>query len=210
MVVMPGFGARCAMHERMKKKSEITNLEQLLDRMEEASQDRDRVTLGTIAEAIGRRSFGPVLLVPALMAIVPGLGDIPGVTTAMAVVVALTAGQLLFGRKHLWLPGWLTRRSVSNQRLRKAIGWMRRPAGIVDAFLRPRLAVFTHDRAIAAGCIVVAVVMPLMEVVPFGAIAAGVALAAFGLALVAHDGLLALLAFAATGLTVGVGVYSLL
>ena len=40
--------------------------------------------------------------------------------------------------------------------------------------------------------------MPVMEVVPFSANLAGIALTAFGLAVIAHDGLLALVAFAAT------------
>lgn len=53
-------------------------------------------------------------------------------------------------------------------------------------------------------------VMPLMEVVPLGAIVAGAALTAFSLAVVAHDGLLALLAFGVTVPTIGLGIYQLL
>ena len=45
--------------------------------------------------------------------------------------------------------------------------------------------------------------MPFMEVVPFSANLAGAALAAFGLALVARDGLLALIAFLITAATAG-------
>ncbi len=188
----------------------ITNLEQLLDRIGEAANGRDRITLSTVWKAVGSRSFAPLLLAAGLVAIVPGVGDIPGVTTTMAVVVVLIAGQMLFRRKHLWLPRWLLNRSVSRDKLCQAIGWLRRPSRFIDRLLRPRLAVFTHDTAVALACIAVAVVMPLMEVVPFGAIAAGVALTAFSLALVAHDGLLALLAFGATALTLGLGIYQLL
>jgi hypothetical protein len=52
--------------------------------------------------------------------------------------------------------------------------------------------------------------MPVMEVVPFSANAAGIALAAFGLALIAHDGVLALIAFVFTVITAGLMIYSLL
>ena len=48
-------------------------------------------------------------------------------------------------------------------------------------------------------CMAVAAAMPLMEVIPFSANGAGLALMAFGLAIVARDGLLALMAFLATG-----------
>ena len=43
-----------------------------------------------------------------------------------------------------------------------------------------------------------ALAMPVMEAIPFSANLAGIALTAFGLAVIAHDGLLALIAFAAT------------
>lgn len=49
-----------------------------------------------------------------------------------------------------------------------------------------------------------------MEFVPFSATGAGAALTAFGLALIAHDGLLALIAFLFTALTFGVVIYALL
>ena len=42
----------------------------------------------------------------------------------------------------------------------------------------------------ASICLALAVVMPLMEVVPFSANAAGLILAVFGLALIASDGLM--------------------
>lgn len=196
----------------MSNNQEISNLEQLLDRISETArdEDRERVSLGEILDAVGKRSFAPVLLVAGLVAIVPGVGDIPGVTTTMAVLVVLVAAQMLFRRKHLWLPRWLLDRSAGRDTVCKGISWMRRPSHFIDRFLRPRLAFFTNGTAIALGCIVVAAVMPVMEVVPFGAIAAGAALTAFSLALVAHDGLLAALAFAATGLTIGLAVYKLL
>ena len=48
----------------------------------------------------------------------------------------------------------------------------------------------------AVGCAIVAAATPLMEVVPFSANIAGVAITTFGLALIAADGLLALFSIA--------------
>lgn len=197
----------------MSTDQELTNLEQLLDRVGEAAQGDGRVSLGEMLDLVGRRSFGPILLMAGLITVMPIVGDIPGVPTIMGALVLLISGQLLFRREHLWFPQWLLERSVSRDKLRTALGWMRRPAQFVDRFLRPRLTVFTHHTAayvIAIACTGIAVVMPVMEVIPFSANLAGAALTAFGLSLIAHDGLLALLAFGFTIGTFGLVVYNLL
>ncbi|NKE71660.1 exopolysaccharide biosynthesis protein [Candidatus Manganitrophus noduliformans] len=195
----------------MGKDRKLTNLEQLLDRIEKAADD-DRVSLDAILDVVGRSSFGPLLLVAGLVTLAPIIGDIPGVPTIVAVFVLLTAGQLLFRREHIWLPRWLLKRSVARNKLCKALGWLRRPARFVDRLLRPRLTIFTQGAgiyAVAIGCIVIAAAMPVMELVPFSANGAGAALTAFGLSLIARDGLLALLAFLFTAATFGLAVYHL-
>ena len=143
----------------------------------------------------------------------PIIGDIPGVPVMMGVMVVLTAGQLLFHREHLWLPRWLLKRSVAQDKLDKALGWMRPPARFVDRLLRQRLTMFTEGTGvyiIAIVCIVIAAATPVMEAVPFSANGAGAALTAFALSLIAHDGLLALLAFLFTAGTLGLVIYNLL
>lgn len=59
-------------------------------------------------------------------------------------------------------------------------------------------------------CVLIAVAMPPMELVPFTATGAGAALTAFGLSLIAHDGLVALLAFAFTATTLALVMYRFL
>ena len=79
--------------------------------------------------------------------------------------------------------------------------------------LRPRLTFLTSaaaTRVVAAFCVLIALGMPPMEMIPFSANLAGAALAAFGLALIARDGLLALIAFAFTGIMAFVIVRALL
>jgi len=190
-----------------------TNLEQLLDRVGETARKGDSVSLDAILKVVGRRSYGPLLLLAGLATLAPVIGDIPGVPTIIGTIVLLFAVQLLFGRECFWLPRWLLRRSVAGDKLGKAAGWLRRPARFVDRLLRPRLTVFAQGPAIyvvAVVCIVIALAMPVMEIVPFSANGAGVALTAFGLSLIARDGLLALLAFVFTAATAGAVVYNLL
>ena len=88
-----------------------------------------------------------------------------------------------------------------------------RPARSIDRFLRPRLTALTERigaYVIASVCFLIGAVMPAMEVVPLTANGAGAALTAFGLSLIAHDGLVAIIAFASTGVTIGLTVYALL
>ncbi|WP_338071995.1 exopolysaccharide biosynthesis protein [Billgrantia bachuensis] len=179
------------------------NLEQMLDRFELAERDEktDQVTLGDVLYEVGRRSFAPLLLVPGIITLLPIVGDIPGVPTLMALLVLLVAVQLLFRAHHFWIPKFLLNRSVSKHKLDKAVNWSRRPARFLDKFLKPRLAFLTHGPgivAVALACIAIALAMPPMEVVPFTANGAGLALTLFGLSLMAHDGLLAAVAFVMT------------
>lgn len=197
----------------MNMDQELTSLEQLLDQISNTAADRDRVSLDAILEAAGHRSFGPVLLVAGLVTLAPFIGDIPGVPTIMGMLVLLTAGQLLFRRKHFWLPRWLLKQSVSRDKLCKALKWLRSPARFIDRLSWSRLTMFiqgTGIYVIAIACIAIAAAMPAMEAVPFSANGAGAALTAFGLSLIARDGLLALLALVVTAITFGLVLYHLL
>ncbi len=191
----------------------ITTLTELIDKMADASGERERVSLDEVLDAIGSRSLGPLLLVAGLITLAPIIGDIPGVPTVMAVLVLLIAGQLLFQREHLWLPRWLLRRSISRPKMQKALEWSRRPARFVDRYIHSRMTHLVEGKGqylVALTCIAIALAMPLMEVIPFSANFAGLALSAFGLALIARDGALALVALAVVGLLVGFMAFQLL
>jgi hypothetical protein len=179
-----------------------SNLEGTLDELEKASDGSGSVSIGEILDTIGQRSFGPFLLVLALIAFTP-LGGIPGLPTALAFMVIVIAGQLLFNMKQFWLPNSILRRSIERQRLRNSIGYIRPVARIVDKVIRPRLSWLTKEPFVhvAAGlCILVALTVPPLEVVPFAGAVSWAAIAALGLALIAHDGVLALIAL---GFTIG-------
>jgi hypothetical protein len=178
---------------------DITTLHQLLDRLDQAATG-ERVDVAFMMETVGRSSFGALLVLGGLVTLSP-LDIIPGIPTLIAVAVLIVCVQLLAGRRHFWLPAWVLRRSITTRKFRRALTWLQKPARFADRLVRPRLSVLTTDaavRIIAVGCMVVALAMPLMEVVPFSANLAGIALTAFGLAVIAHDGLLAVVAFGAT------------
>lgn len=191
-------------------RTELNGLVPLLDRLRDVTEESETLSVEDVLDAVGRRSFGPLLLLAGLIAVSPLIGDIPGVPTLIGVFVVLVAGQLLVGRKHFWLPRWLVRRSIAPGKLRKAAELLRRPARFVDRLLKVRITVLTEGagvRVIALACTLIGAAMPVMEVVPFSATAGGLALTAFGLALVARDGLLAALALAFVGVVVGLTAF---
>lgn len=181
----------------MGKQREPANLEQLLDRIECGTEERAYSSIGEMLDAIGRRSFGPVLLFVGLLLVTP-LSGMPGMPTLMGLLVLLTLGQILIGRKHFWLPGWLVQRTIPRDKLLRGLNAMRPMARRVDRLLQPRLHHLVRGPGLyvmASACMVIAFVMPATELIPFSSSIAGLALMSFGLAIISKDGVVALIAW---------------
>ena len=188
----------------MSDMQDASNLTELINTMERMEREKAKVSVDDVVHAVGRRSFGPLLLVAGLITLAPIIGDIPGMPTLMAVLVVLTSVQLLIGRETFWLPKWLTKRSISREKFDKAIRYMKKPAKWVDSLLGVRLAWMTGYigiRVTAVMCLLIALAMPPMELIPFSSNGAGLALTLFGLGLVARDGIMLSLGFLLTGVT---------
>lgn len=184
---------------------DIQNLSQLLQQLARLSAGRDRIYLREILQAVGDRSFAPILLLVGLILFSP-LSGIPGIPTVMGILTLLVSVQMLMMRRHLWLPEWLLKKSFAAPSFHRALYWLQRPAALIDRWLRPRLPVLvqrggTYLTAIL--CTAIAAALPAMEILPFSATIAGLALTVFGLALVAQDGLIELFALALTALIAG-------
>lgn len=178
-------------------------LSEVIDRIDEAGDDGDddsEVSVGEVLESLGSRSFGPALLVPALIVVSP-LSGVVGLPSLMALIIALVAGQLVLGRKQIWLPRFLLNRSVSQKRLDKVTDFLMPAARVVDRIVTARLTVMADppaDRLLAAVVIVLCLMVPPLEMIPFINSVTNAAIAVFGLAIVARDGLLAIVALLLT------------
>lgn len=176
------------------------SLTALLDALDGAATG-ETVSVADMLERVGDRSFTPVILAVSILLVSPASG-IPGLPTLSALLIVLIGVQGLARRRHLWLPGALMRRQVRAQRLRQAIGWLRKPAAWIDRHSHARLRVLTKGPARLAAfslCIVIPMMWPMLELVPFvTSIGAGaVALIAFGL--LTRDGLYVLLGYGMCG-----------
>ena len=172
----------------------------LLAILAKAGRAKTQVSVRELREVIGRRSFAPLLLATSIVGFTP-LGGIPGVPTVLAIIVVTIAMQIVMGFESLWLPRFLLDRQVEGKKLVRGAKLLRPVAGAIDKAIRPRLTVLTQrptSYVIAVLCVMIALTVPPLELVPFVDIPLWAALVAFSLALVAHDGLLAIAAFALT------------
>lgn len=180
----------------------------ILDRIEAIAKKDDKVELGHVVGAMGHRSHGPFLLIPALIEMSP-IGGIPGLPSVLAAIIILVAVQVLLGRKHLWLPGFLKRRSIKAEKACKATAKMRGFARFMDRWFHGRLPHFTsgwYVKAAAIVCILLACAVPPLELLPFASTAPMFAIASFGLAMLVRDGLLMIVAFVLSVAAVAIGL----
>ncbi len=178
------------------------DLEGMLDLLRDTAADNDAVAIGDVLDSIGRRSFGPVVLLAGLVTLAPIVGDVPGVPTMMGLIVLLSVGQLALRAEHFWLPAWLLSRSVAAKKMRRAVDAMRKPSRFIDRLLKPRLTMLVQGGAryaVALACGATAMLTPAMEFIPFSGSGAGLIWTLFGLAMITRDGLVALLGYCLTG-----------
>ncbi|PMR73615.1 exopolysaccharide biosynthesis protein [Billgrantia endophytica] len=197
----------------MEESSEPHNLEEMIQAIEDIETPSSRIRFDEVLEVIGRRSFGPLLLLAGLITLMPVISGIPGVPVIMALLTFLVSIQLLLGRKTFWLPAWVRNRTLPSGKVHKGLSWMRTPARWVDRLLRHRFGFMTGRRGMqvtAVACVLITLSMPPMEFVPFSANIAGAALTLFGLAIMARDGLLTMLALLLTAVTLWVVFSNLL
>lgn len=172
---------------------ENTPFDDILDALERHGSD-GKVAIGTVQDEIGDKALGAFLVLPALLEITP-IGGVPAVPTFLAIVIVIVAAQVAVGREHLWLPDMIERRSVAGGKLLVAVRVLRRPAVWIDRSFHNRLTRFTtkpFDRIVALICILLALTVPPLELVPFASTIPMVTIALLGLALLFDDGLLVL------------------
>lgn len=181
------------------------SLTDVVDDLEQNANQDGKLSAQDAVDQFAGRLFGPLLLVPGLIIMTP-LGGIPTLPTIMGVFVILVAGQALAGRKHPWLPGLIAERRVDEQRFCQSVEKVRPWLEWMDKFTAQRLQTLIEGpmtQVIALVCILIACTLPPLELLPFAAIVPGIALFLLGLAVTAHDGVLALVGLIASAGALG-------
>ena len=175
-------------------KSPPANLSTVLDDIRDKVENDptpEALTVDEILSSVGRRSYGPLLLVIGLFAISPAT-IVPGLTWLAAALTLVVAGQLALGFKTIWLPGGALRAEVPRQQvldgIEKAGPWAHR----VDAVLKPRWSFLTAPpfvNLVGLLCVAAALITFPLGFVPLAPLAPGFAVVFFGLGVTARDGL---------------------
>ena len=193
--------------------AEAQDLEGVLAALERsANENGEKVSIADVVETFGRRSFGPLLLLCGLLGMTP-IAAIPTAPTILGVLVVLIAGQMVFGRKSVWVPGFIGKLSVKSEKICRAVRVSRKPARAVDHVVRQRLTALTSpvaDRLVALACALVAITIPPLELLPLAAFVPALAIFTFGLGLVGRDGLVVLVALTLSATALGLIGWQLL
>ena len=154
--------------------------------------------LQDLVASLGHRAFGPVMVLCGLFLCTP-LGALPLVPAAFAVVNIVFAVQLLARRPYPYVPDFLAKATVPYSGVKtihdRVAPWLAR----IDRIVRPRLSAMTEGPMLFL-CAVVSVLLSAtmfpLSVVPFGVVPPAFILGLMGLALIARDGVLMLVALA--------------
>ncbi|MDG5751921.1 exopolysaccharide biosynthesis protein [Qipengyuania sp. XHP0211] len=190
-------------------KEEPEGVEEVLGQLDDLTTKSGKVCISDVLDDFGGRSFGPFIMLPALLELTP-VGGIPGVPTFLAALIALVAVQLLIGKEHIWMPGFLQNRAVESKKLHKGIAKLRGVAHWLDEHSHGRLKPMTQGVWVKIAALVVILLcmtVPPLEVLPFASSGPMLAIAAIGLALTVRDGVVMLIALALGIAAIGGGTY---
>lgn len=182
----------------------VLNVVEKLDQL----TDRQVVSVDDILDAFGRSAFLPTMMVPALLVVSP-LSGIPFFSSICGLTIALIASQLLIQRQRLWLPGFIRRRRITGARLHRGADRLRGVAAWIDRHSRDRVKALVSRKflpVIFLACMVSGLSMPFLEVMPFSSSILGMAVLCFTTAVIAADGLFAVMGFAFMTLAAGIPV----
>jgi len=168
----------------------------VLDRIEKVASaarlDDRAVTVRDVMSTIGRRGYGPILLLVGLVSISP-LTLAPGATSIAATVTLILSLQLAAGAPHPWLPRRARALEVPPKALSRWARRLRPWANRLDAVLQPRFVFLAESPFINVGalmCIVAALMTYPLSLIPAAPLAPGIAITLFGLGVTARDGML--------------------
>lgn len=150
-----------------------------------AAEERDRISIGDLLEALKRRALGALMFI---FAIITALPMPPGVSAIVGAPLVFLSAQLMLGM-NAWLPRIITDRSLSrvdfHRVMKIASPWLARAEGIMKprfVFLAKRPAVYV------AGFIAFVMSLLVLLPIPGANMAPSIAICIIALGLLERDG----------------------
>lgn len=167
----------------------------------------DHVTLDWLLGELRERSFGFVMLVMALVAL------IPGGSTFIGILLAFPAVQMILARPGPTLPRFIASRPIATRRIADVTRRAARALKQIERYIRPRWRTPFVATKRLVGVVVLALAPTLIWPFPFSHIIPAIVVMLLSLAYLEEDGLLlcvalaaALLSLAITAATVWAGI----
>lgn len=183
-------------------------LEEIVEEAIDSSHDGASVSLKDLLEAWGDRSYGPIFIMLGFIGGTP-LSAVPPAAAVVGVFIAILAIQMAFGKTHPWLPAFALRQSMSAKKLRRMQSRVEPYLAFLDRLISERLTWAAGElmrRFAALAVVFLGLLMVPFDAVPFAVAAPAWAVVLFGVAITARDGLVMLLALAACGGVVYLGL----
>ncbi|MEM1306702.1 MAG: exopolysaccharide biosynthesis protein [Pseudomonadota bacterium] len=158
---------------------------------------KDAVTFGRILRQFDSRSFGPLLLIVAIIAVGP-TGMIPGMSILTGTLVIAICGQMLVGRDHIWVPDRAQKFRIARDKIGSLVERAKPITSTIDKAIHRRWTFLVDGPALyimGIVCIGLALTMFPLALLPFAVAIPGTAIGLFALALTAKDGLLAFIGY---------------
>ncbi len=175
-------------------RTEPENLTGAIDKLVEKTTG-ESVSLDNLMQVFNSRVFGPLLLIPSILAASP-TGAIPGMSIITGAIIFTISTQLLFTQPHPWLPEKLLSYSFPRDKLKNSVEIIRPYTRKIDRYIKPRLnflskAPFLQFTALAT--MAMALLMFPLALVPFAVFLPALIIVIIALGLTSRDGVLLLL-----------------
>lgn len=184
-------------------------LEELLDDLVEAGEGPE-ISVGDVLESFEHRSVAVLLTLFGLVAALPVIGAVPGMSIGTGILILIVVGRSFLGGQTLWFPRFLRRRRMRRGRFRRGVEKARPALRWLDRRLSPRLGMLVRGPArrraagVAAGML--ALTFFPLAFIPWGTTAPSIGVVMLGLGLMAGDGLFVLIGYLFAATTIGVMV----
>jgi hypothetical protein len=162
----------------------------VLERLLEGAPD-DHVSLGWLVDNLRDRSFGIVLLIMGLVALVPGASGIIGV------LLMIPALQMILARKGPFFPGVIARRRVPKAKLARLIARINPVLRRIEKVVRPRWPTPFEATKRSVGFLVLLLAATLLAPIPFSNIVPALVIVLLSFAYLEEDGIALCIALAA-------------
>jgi len=159
------------------------------------------LSVGEGMAAFGERGVAAMMLLFALINMLPLP---PGGTTITGFPLLFLSVELAIGRQTHWLPRRLREARVKRETFRKGFGWLVPIVRFAENLTRPRLLWLTGwfgQGLIGLTCFLLSIVLVLP--IPLGNIAPAVTIGLFSLGMMQRDGIVVVLGWVSTAISVG-------